>query len=41
MVATGAGWLRLDEVVLEGRRAQTGAQFLRGYPKVVGAVLGT
>jgi methionyl-tRNA formyltransferase len=41
MVATGAGWLRLDELVLEGRRAQTGAEFLRGYPKVVGAVLGT
>jgi methionyl-tRNA formyltransferase len=39
-VATGAGWLQLDEVQLEGRRAQSGAEFLRGYARVVGGVLG-
>ena len=41
IVATSDGWLRLDEVQLEGRRAQSGAELLRGYPQLVGAVLGT
>jgi methionyl-tRNA formyltransferase len=31
IVATGDGELRLDELVLEGRRPQSGADFLRGY----------
>ncbi len=40
VVATGRGLLRLDEVQLEGKRAQSGAEFLRGYPRLVGAQLG-
>ncbi|MBV9582369.1 MAG: methionyl-tRNA formyltransferase [Chloroflexi bacterium] len=32
LVATGERWLRLDEVQLEGRRAMSGADLLRGYP---------
>jgi len=40
VVATGNGLLRLDEVQLEGKRAQSGEEFLRGYPRLVGAVLG-
>ncbi|MCA1645091.1 MAG: methionyl-tRNA formyltransferase [Chloroflexi bacterium] len=40
VVITGAGWLHLDEVQLEGKRAQYGAEFLRGYPRLLGAVLG-
>jgi methionyl-tRNA formyltransferase len=40
VVATGDGWLRLDELQLEGKRAQSVAEFLRGYPRLVGAVLG-
>ena len=32
LVATGDHWLRLDEVQLEGRRAISGADLLRGYP---------
>lgn len=40
LVATGADALRLDEVQLEGRRAQAGAEFLRGAPGVRGAILG-
>ena len=34
IVATGAGWLRLDEVQLEGKRAMSGAEFARGYPRL-------
>jgi methionyl-tRNA formyltransferase len=40
VVATGEGSLRLDEVQLEGKRAQSGTEFLRGYPRLVGARLG-
>jgi len=40
VVATGRGLLRLDEVQLEGKRAQSGSEFLRGYPRLVGARLG-
>ena len=40
LVVTGEGLLRLDEVQLEGKRAVSGAEFLRGYPRLVGAVLG-
>jgi methionyl-tRNA formyltransferase len=39
LVATGEGWLRLDEVQLEGRRAISGADLLRGYPGLAGAKL--
>jgi methionyl-tRNA formyltransferase len=40
VVGAGNGLLRLDEVQLAGKRAQSGAEFLRGYPRLVGAVLG-
>jgi methionyl-tRNA formyltransferase len=40
VVITGSGILRLNEVVLEGRRPQSGEEFLRGYPRFVGAHLG-
>lgn len=41
-VATGTavGLLRLEEVQLEGKKRVTMAEFLRGYPALVGAVLG-
>jgi methionyl-tRNA formyltransferase len=39
LVAAGDGWLRLDEVQLEGRRATTGADLLRGYPSLARANL--
>ena len=34
LVACGDRWLRLDEVQLEGRRALSGADFLRGSPRL-------
>jgi len=40
VVATGSGLLRLDEVQLAGKRPQSGEEFLRGYPRLVGAMLG-
>jgi methionyl-tRNA formyltransferase len=39
LVATGERWLRLDEVQLEGRRALSGAEFLRGSPAFASAKL--
>jgi methionyl-tRNA formyltransferase len=39
VVQTGDGLLRLDEVQLEGRRAQSGAEFLRGYANLNAAKL--
>jgi len=39
LVATGDRWLRLDEVQLEGRRAMSGADLLRGYPSLARANL--
>jgi len=39
LVGTGLGLLRLDEVQLEGKRPQTGAEFLRGYPRLRDAKL--
>jgi len=39
-VATGDGVLRVDELVLAGRRPQSGADFLRGYPRAVGTRFG-
>ena len=38
-VATGEGALRLDEVQLEGRRAMSGEELLRGYARLNGAKL--
>ncbi len=39
LVATADGWLRVREVQPEGRRAASGAAFLRGTPGLIGAVL--
>jgi methionyl-tRNA formyltransferase len=39
LVATGDRWLRLDEVQLEGRRAMSGADLLRGYPSLASTKL--
>jgi methionyl-tRNA formyltransferase len=39
LVRCGTGALGLDDVQLEGKRPQTGAEFLRGYPGIVGAQL--
>jgi methionyl-tRNA formyltransferase len=39
LVAAGDGWVRLDEVQLEGRRAMSGADLLRGYPSFARANL--
>lgn len=39
MVAAGDRWLRLDEVQVEGRRPISGADLVRGYPRVAGAKL--
>ena len=39
-VATGAGTLSLQRIQLEGRRAISGEEFLRGYPEIVGSRLG-
>lgn len=41
LVATGAGALSLDRVQLEGRRAVSGEEFLRGHREVIGARLGS
>jgi len=40
VVATGAGWLRLDHVQPAGRAAMTGAAFARGRPDFAGRRLG-
>ncbi|HEY0581827.1 MAG TPA: methionyl-tRNA formyltransferase [Chloroflexota bacterium] len=40
LVTAGDGALRLDEVVLEGRRPVSGEEFLRGQPRLVGTLLG-
>jgi methionyl-tRNA formyltransferase len=40
-VTTGASVLRLDEVVLAGRRPHSGADFVRGHPQIIGARLGS
>jgi methionyl-tRNA formyltransferase len=41
VVATGSVGLRLDQVVLEGRKPMSGEELLRGYPRLSGARLGT
>ena len=40
-VATGNEMLALERVQLEGRRAVSGEEFLRGYPEILGAFLGS
>ena len=40
-VSTADGLLALERVQLEGRRAVTGEEFLRGYPDSIGDILGT
>lgn len=40
LASTGDGLLTLEKVQLEGRRAVSGEEFLRGYPEVIGAILG-
>jgi methionyl-tRNA formyltransferase len=40
VVACGAGALRLEVVQLEGKRAVSTDEFLRGYPGIVGETLG-
>jgi methionyl-tRNA formyltransferase len=39
LVAAGRGSVRLDQVQLEGARAQSGLEFLRGHARLVGARL--
>ena len=39
-IVTGDGLLVCSRLQLEGRRAITGEEFLRGYPDIVGARLG-
>jgi methionyl-tRNA formyltransferase len=41
VVATGSGGLRLEQVVLEGRKPISGEELVRGYPRLNGARLGT
>ena len=38
-VVTGDGMLELRTVQLEGRRAQSASEFVRGYPTIIGASL--
>jgi methionyl-tRNA formyltransferase len=38
-VATGAGLLLVKQVQLEGKKAMSAEEFLRGYPQIVGEVL--
>jgi methionyl-tRNA formyltransferase len=39
-VATGRGWVELEEVAPEGRRRMSGADFVRGYRPEIGERLG-
>ncbi|MEO6888982.1 MAG: methionyl-tRNA formyltransferase [Ktedonobacteraceae bacterium] len=39
-IVTGAGFLIVERLQLEGRKAMRAAEFARGYPQIVGAVLG-
>jgi methionyl-tRNA formyltransferase len=38
-IATGAGVLVVKQVQLEGKKAMSVEEFLRGYPQIVGEVL--
>src|SRR5713226_3837362 len=39
-VATGHGFLEVNSLQLEGKKAMSAAEFVRGYPQIVGEVLG-
>jgi methionyl-tRNA formyltransferase len=39
-VVTGHGFLVVDNLQLEGKKAMSSEEFLRGYPQIVGEVLG-
>lgn len=39
-VATGSGLLRINQLQLEGKRAMTAEEFLRGYSQITGQILG-
>jgi methionyl-tRNA formyltransferase len=39
-VVTGSGFLVVEQLQLEGKRAMSAEEFLRGYPGIVGEVLG-
>ncbi|MBA2287977.1 MAG: methionyl-tRNA formyltransferase [Ktedonobacteraceae bacterium] len=39
-IVTGAGFLIVERLQLEGRKAMRADEFARGYPQIVGAVLG-
>lgn len=39
-IVTGSGLLIVDRLQLEGKRAMSTGEFLRGYPQIVGEVLG-
>lgn len=38
-IATGQGWLLVERVQLEGKRAMSAGEFVRGYAHIVGATL--
>lgn len=40
MVVTGAGHLLVERLQLEGKKAVSAVEFVRGYPQIVGEVLG-
>jgi len=40
-IGTGEGILAVTRLQLEGKRAVSGREFLRGYPSLIGAILGT
>lgn len=39
-IVTGAGFLVVERLQLEGRKAMSAEEFLRGYPQIVGEALG-
>jgi methionyl-tRNA formyltransferase len=39
-IVTGSGYLVVDRLQLEGKKAMSAEEFLRGYPQIVGEVLG-
>ena len=39
-IVTGQGWLTVKQLQLEGKRAMTAEEFLRGYPQITGSILG-
>ena len=39
-VVTGSGFLEIERLQLEGKKAMSAEEFLRGYPQIVGDVMG-